>query len=265
MINIPEHLMFSVLRIESLDNGGNVDSIGTGFLLSRPIGNRKYKIYLVSCKHILADTDNIRIVFTANKHGSPDIGKIQQFPITQIKNNVVSHPDPAVDVAVLECTGLFNLFPGSLYFTSVPYDILSTFNEPELTIAENIYFIGYPDDRYDEVNNLPLVRTGLIASHPKYDYNGYPKFVIDAQVFPGSSGSPVFIDLAYENFKNGEIIIGGRKIRLLGIVASTMIRNNELQAVSKAEKYTTQEVLGLGLVFKATTIKELIDTMPIDN
>lgn len=44
-----------------------------------------------------------------------------------------------------------------------------------------------------------------------------------------------------------------------------MIRNNQLQAVPTSSTYVTQEVLGLGIVFKSTTIKELIDSMPIDN
>lgn len=80
--------------------------------------------------------------------------------------------------------------------------------------------------------------------------------------FPGSSGSPVYIDLTYENFKNGQIAIGNKKIRLLGIVAQTMVRNNQLQAVPTGTAFATQEVLGLGIVFKSTTIKELIDSMP---
>ena len=126
------------------------------------------------------------------------------------------------------------MFPQKLYFKYVSYDMLADFTEPELSVAENVFFVGYPDDRYDKANNLPLIRTGLISSHPKYDYNGDPIFIIDAQVFPGSSGSPVYIDLTYENFKNGQIVIGNRKIKMLGIVAQTMVRNNQLQAVPTA-------------------------------
>jgi hypothetical protein len=156
-------------------------------------------------------------------------------------------------------------FRVSYIFKAVSYDMLADFTEPELSVAENVYFVGYPDNRYDKTNNLPLIRTGLISSHPKLDYNGDPVFIIDAQVFPGSSGSPVYIDLTYENFKNGQIAIGNKKIRLLGIVAQTMVRNNQLQAVPTGTAYATQEVLGLGIVFKSTTIKELIDSMPTDN
>ena len=113
--------------------------------------------------------------------------------------------------------------------------------------------------------NLPLIRTGMIASHPKYDYNGKPIFIIDAQVFPGSSGSPVYIDLTYENMKNGQIVIGKRNLKLLGIVSATMIRNNQLKSIQTGTKFLTEEVLGLGIVYKATAIKDLIDSMPTDN
>ena len=111
---------------------------------------------------------------------------------------------------------------------------------------------------------LLLCGTGMISSHPQYDFNGQPEFVIDAQVFPGSSGSPVYIDLTFENFKNGQIVVGQRKLKLLGIVAMTMIRNNTLQAIPTGTNYITQEVLGLGIVFKSTAIKELVDSMPLN-
>jgi hypothetical protein len=64
--------------------------------------------------------------------------------------------------------------------------------------------------------------------------------------------------------KNGQIVVGKRDIKLLGIVSATMVRNNQLKAVQTATSFVTQEVLGLGVVFKATAIKELIDSMPID-
>ncbi len=263
MNTIQENLLFTTLRIECLDAFDKICSIGTGFLLSRPINDTAIKIYLVSNKHVLSVAESINITFTINNNGNPDIGNKIKLPIKDIKQHVVGHPNPKVDVAVLDCTGIFNVFPDRLYSKYISYDMLSDFTEEELTVAENVYFVGYPDNRYDVTNNLPLIRTGLISSHPKYDYNGDPVFIIDAQVFPGSSGSPVFIDLTYENFKNGQIVLGNKKIKLLGIVAQTMIRNNELQAIPASTSFVTQEVLGLGIVFKSTTIKEIIDSIPI--
>ena len=261
MATIQEQLLFNTLRIERFDIQGNLQSIGTGFLLSCQVSEAAYKIYLISNKHVLAGAASIAITFTKAKNGNADVGNAIRLPIINVASNVVEHPDPDVDIAVLSCTNLFNLLPDQLYFKAVSYDMLATFTEPELSVAENVYFVGYPNNRYDITNNLPLIRTGLIASHPKYDFNGKPVFIIDAQVFPGSSGSPVYIDLTYENMKNGQIVVGKRDIKLLGIVSATMVRNNRLQAIPTGTNYVTQEVLGLGIVFKATAIKAVIDGM----
>lgn len=265
MLTIQEQLLYTTLRIECFDANKQLYSIGTGFLLSRPLDENREKIYLISNKHILIGAESIALTFTHMKDGQPEHGNSIRFPIDKISSNVVGHPNPDIDVAVLECTGLFIMFWNQLFIKTVSYDMLSDFTEPELNIAENVLFVGYPDDRYDKKNNLPLVRQGLIASHPKYDYNGAPVFIIDAQVFPGSSGSPVYIDLSFENIKNGQIAFGQKYIKLLGIVSQTMIRNNQLSAVPVGMQIASQEVIGLGVVFKSTAIKEIIDSMPINN
>lgn len=263
MNSVFEELLYTTLRIECKNNEGNITSIGTGFLLARPIGEDKYKLYLISNKHILLETPNIAISFTCKENGKPQYGQKHEINIQGVDQLVQGHPNPQVDIAAMECTGIFIEMEEKIYYKYVDYSMLSEFNEPELSVAENVYFVGYPDGRYDMLNNLPLIRTGMIASRPQSDFNGLPEFVIDAQVFPGSSGSPVYIDLTFENFKNGQIVLGLRNLKLLGIVAMTMIRHNKLQSVPVGTEFATQEVLGLGIVFKSTTIKELVDSMPL--
>lgn len=264
MSSVFEQLLYTTLRIECKDDAGNVISIGTGFLLARPVGENRYKLYLVSNKHVLIGPTNIAISFTCKENGKPKHDFKYVINIQNVDHIVKGHPNKDVDIAIMDCTGLFITMQDQIFYKYVDYTMLADFKEPELSVAENVYFVGYPDGRYDMANNLPLIRTGMIASHPEYDFNGQPEFVIDAQVFPGSSGSPVYIDLTFENFKNGEIVGGKRNIKLLGIVAMTMIRNNELQAIPTGTNYVTQEVLGLGIVFKSTAIKELVDSMPVD-
>lgn len=265
---IEEQLLFSTLRIESLDDNDNVVSIGTGFLINREIRPQEHVVYLVSNKHVLFASDNIRLTFTQKDSSGqePDIGKTMTFPISNIRNNLHTHSNSTVDIAVIPVTGLFIGFP-SLFFKGIGYDMLSDFSEEELSVAQNVEFIGYPDNRYDQKNNLPLIRTGIISSHPKVNYNNEPIFIIDAQVFPGSSGSPLMINLSIEHWKTGNITLGGpQKIKLLGVVAATMIRNNKLQSLptSNTPLLATQEVIGLGIVYKSTALKEIIDLIPIE-
>lgn len=264
MSTLFEQLLYTTLRIECKDNDGNLTGIGTGFLLSRPVSGDKYKLYLVSNKHILIGTPKILVSFICKENGEPQHQRVHKVEIQGVDQAVKGHPDPEVDIAAIECTGMLVNMIDRIYYKHIPYELLADFDEPELSIAENVYFVGYPAGRFDTSNNLPLMRIGMIASHPKFDFNGKPQFVIDAQVFPGSSGSPVYIDLTYENFRNGRIVVGERKLKLLGIVAQTMLRNNVLQAVPTSTNYVMQEVMGLGIVFKSTAIKELVDSIPME-
>lgn len=252
-----EQLLYTTLRIECKDNDGNLTGIGTGFLLSRPVSGDKYKLYLVSNKHILIGTPKILVSFICKENGEPQHQRVHKVEIQGVDQAVKGHPDPEVDIAAIECTGMLVDMIDRIYYKHIPYDLLADFDEPELSIAENVYFVGYPAGRFDTSNNLPLMRIGMIASHPKFDFNGKPQFVIDAQVFPGSSGSPVYIDLTYENFRNGRIVVGERKLKLLGIVAQTMLRNNVLQAVPTSTNYVMQEVMGLGIVLSRQRLKNL--------
>lgn len=73
-----------------------------------------------------------------------------------------------------------------------------------------VTFIGYPNGLYEFTSLLPIVRQGYAATAMHIDHGGKPTFLIDAFVFPGSSGSPVFLvprPSAPDKF--GNIIIGG--------------------------------------------------------
>lgn len=101
-MQIFEQLLFTTLRIVMLDAGGNPTGVGTGFLLSRPVGNNQYKIYLISNKHVLCKTESISIAFTKKEDDRPKFGDIINFPIKGLQGNVYEHPDPSVDIAALD-------------------------------------------------------------------------------------------------------------------------------------------------------------------
>lgn len=63
----------------------------------------------------------------------------------------------------------------------------------QMDAIEPITFIGYPNGIWDSTNLLPVARRGTTASPIEVDFEGSPRFLIDASVFGGSSGSPVFI------------------------------------------------------------------------
>src|ERR1039457_2341925 len=73
-------------------------------------------------------------------------------------------------------------------------------------VGDEIYMIGYPAGLYDERNASPIWRIGIIATSPLVGYAFTPLyqkayklpsfidgFLVDAPVYPGSSGSAVVI------------------------------------------------------------------------
>lgn len=54
--------------------------------------------------------------------------------------------------------------------------------------------MGYPLGMwYDEKNNLPVIRNGIVSSAYPVLYNGNPYFLVDSRLHPGMSGAPVII------------------------------------------------------------------------
>lgn len=88
-------------------------------------------------------------------------------------------------------------------------------------------------------------------------------FFIDASVFGGSSGSPVFI-LNTGSYATREALVVGTQVYFLGIVASVAIAQQEGSIQFRdiptglTPYVVTQNMLDLGLVFKARTVIETI-------
>ena len=186
MLTVQEQLLYTTLRIECFDSNKRLYSIGTGFLLSRPVDENAIKIYLVSNKHVLVGAESIALTFTHMKNGEPEHGNNLRFPIDNVGANVVGHPNPNVDIAVLECTGLFVMLQDQLFVKAVSYDMLSDFTEPELNVAENVLFVGYPDNRYDaitECDGLILITEWKEFRNP--DFNMLSDKLNEKVIFDG--------------------------------------------------------------------------------
>lgn len=246
-----EQIFFSTVRITIPRKSGGGTSIGTGFIFLAPLNDPKTRsvILLVSNKHVYVDpTQSIILNFTRrdpdNKEG-PLLGQTTTLQAGEFHGVYTEHPDPEIDLACLNVSVITHPKRG-IYYRNLYPKMLADYNEPDLLPGTEVWFVGYPENRYDTTHNLPLLRRGYIASVPKIDFNGKKQLVIDAQVFPGSSGSPVFASL-------------GDKFKLIGIVTETMIRHEQLQSVHTGVGIGVQQVLGLGIVLKSALVKELVD------
>jgi hypothetical protein len=133
-----------------------------------------------------------------------------------------------------------------------------------LDAIENVVFVGYPNGMYDTKNLTPIMRTGITATHPALDYCGDKAFLIDASVFPGSSGSPVFIvnNGAYVNKGSGIAMV--TRALFLGVLSDVFVRQDEgeikIENIPTRRRMVpvTEQMIDLGYVIKAERIEEAI-------
>lgn len=108
--------------------------------------------------------------------------------------NVNSHiyfwaDNPNEDVACCIVSNIYNIT--SVWNKSIN-NVFLDFDYRDLRSASSVIFAWYPNGLYDVKNYLPLLRSWILSSKPEIDFNWERKILIDANVYPGSSWSPVF-------------------------------------------------------------------------
>lgn len=265
MPSLSEDLLHTTVRIEGETPNGV--SVGTGFFFKH-----KDKLFLITNKHVVKNITSVRFVLLKaakkNDGRKPIFGEGQEILLNG--NPFIGHPDPNIDVTAMNISSIINTIEEKqefVYWKNISEKDFPTENEINdfITPLEDIVFIGYPNGIWDSKNILPIARKGMTATPYYIDYEGEKKFLVDASVFPGSSGSPVFIYYAggYPD-KKGRLY-AGNKMRFIGIVAQVYhckqegeIKVKNIPTNQKAVSETKQ-MIDLGIVFKAICVKECVE------
>jgi hypothetical protein len=221
-LGVIEQLVHCSVRIETSLRGGGT-SCGTGFFMNFLQKEDHAVPVIVTNKHVIADSDVGKFHLTlAKPDGLPDIGSHQPFSLQNFESLWIKHPDANVDLAVFLIGPLLNHVQQSgsnLFFVPLQTSLIPTDEERKsLSPMEDVIMIGYPSGIWDSINNLPVIRRGITATHPAINWNGDTKFLTDIASFPGSSGSPVLLANIGSYMDNkGNTYMGTTRIRLLGI------------------------------------------------
>jgi hypothetical protein len=266
--SISEKLLFNTVRIETSSSAGQ--GTGTGYAFSYTSDENNFP-FIVTNKHVISGADNGNLYFTRAKNGKAHIGNAYRLEIREGFENIWhGHPDENIDVAITPLVPLVNhikLQGVDVYIPPIGNDLIP--NEDvlkELDAIETITFIGYPNGIWDTHNFLPIMRRGTTATPITIDFKGVKQFLIDASVFPGSSGSPVFIlNTGMYTNKHGTTNIASRLL-FLGTVASVYFRQdlNEIKKIAQPaidrSVAISKQMIDLGIVFKASTVTETIES-----
>jgi hypothetical protein len=255
---------------------------GTGFLLFQGLGYTKGQIYLITNKHVLpkeGKPKSIKIrVAVREQNGKSRVENVS-IPIVgadgKYLNSVRLHPNPDTDVAAVNITPaalgakLQLLVDAVMSHKCLDVSMLMTserLKNSSIDAGAPVYVVGFPAALFDPRNVSPLVRIGYISTDPRegFSFNEalrrnlhFPEhidgFLVDANVYPGSSGSLVL--LAGDPLATtGDTAKGGKisEPTILGIVGGSIpIFDESLQSYER---------IGLGLVYSADTIREVIQS-----
>lgn len=193
--DITTSLLFCTVRIEGhLSDGAT--SIGTGFLLATEKGGLE-EMVLVTNNHVVAGCEAGKVtVHTQPKERTAAVSpRPFEVDISDFEKRWVPHPDGEVDLCAMPLKPIRQAL--AQHKVEIFCRALSTRMFPSaeqlslLSAAEPVLMVGYPDGLWDKKHALPLLRSGLTASHPEVSFNGRPWGAVDIAAFPGSSGSPI--------------------------------------------------------------------------
>lgn len=263
-----KQFLYTTVRVETtLEDGSS--AVGTSFVFEDAASPSGRQLFLVSNRHVVEGAMEGTVFFTKRSPGgTPLLGEPLFIKNDGFARRWHSHPDRSVDIAVMPLSWQIDLVGKSGVAPHVRPIALDEMADPSifenLDVSAPILFIGFPDGMFDERHHLPIVRRGYVATSPDLDFDGKPVFLIDASVFPGSSGSPVFTV--------GDNLIGGTPaLKWLGVISSVFVQTTDGSIswkpapTSRVPIPSIDQMIDLGVVIKPRCVRETISSFWREN
>ena len=230
-----------------MDKGNKEDYIpvGTAFLVDDNGLN-----VLVTCRHVVKGTDLSKLFFSFNTLNK----EIERISFPELKMgyefiNWVFHKNKNIDIAAIP----FPMRADRWDTRKIGKKYYSTYNK--INEGDEIFFLGFPLGIKSLQKIRPLVRYGIVSF--KYEEK---IFLIDALVYPGNSGSPVYLKpelLKFEKKEKENVAIYSIPY-LVGIISSYIPYIDPCySAQTKRVRITFEENSGLANVFSLDLILEI--------
>lgn len=262
--SLSKKLLFNTVRVDTELEDGSAGS-GTAFVVHHA-HVRGSHTFIVTNRHLVENVRRGGLVFTQKRGGRPLIGQRFELYIEDFPHAWFLHPDPEIDLAIIPMRPLEQA--AREQGLELYYHVIDTRLVPDavalhaLDALEEVLFVGYPSGVWDQVNLMPILRRGTTATPMVLDFEGRPEFLIDAAVYPGSSGSPVFI---YQADTLRPEQNSRRKFLFAGVIAAVFFREEANHLVpapvpaNDAGVVVGSEMIDLGLVIKAQAVIDVIN------
>lgn len=222
------------------------------------ITNRHVAFPIINNKEIVPNS----FIFNLRQNNN---GKIDWFPISLTREELIKrvklHSNIDVDIVAIKIDDLLGEMIKThniLSCGNITSDNLPSNSPLPIDVTSDIVIASYPRGYYDDFNKFPIVKSGIIASSWGSNFKGRPLFLIDAPLFPGSSGGvviskPTNMALIQGNLSYNTI----KQFVLLGVYSGEPVYTSKM--VIDDLSITQNKSFGLGLVWYSTLIPEIIN------
>ena len=236
-------LLFTTVPILGNTSGGVVS--GTGFFFSYNLGDGSNIPLLITNYHVLKDaTQGLFVVNLADG----DKPSKETINVTFDRSFIEGKKLESLDLIAMPIAPALNALEQNgkkPFYRSIDSELIPKHEVLDsLAALEQTTFIGYPSGMYDDNNKTPLIRHGWTSTPVWNDYKGKREFLVDASVFPGSSGSPAFI-FNQGSYPTPEGIAIGSRLLFMGVITQTITEQGH-------------EHLDLGMVIRSDAILDAL-------
>lgn len=201
MALLPPFFLDTVVAIGVGDDAPKRKWIGTGFIYGNaivsdpPTKPTRYRLWLITNKHVLRDLSAIHVKFNSAQDTSSS-----DYPISLTASDKASlwvgHPDNETDVAAifLNAGFLHTAKRRFAFFSSDEHCLAKVGMKAQgLTEGDRCFVLGFPMGLVSQQRQYVICRSGIIARIRDYLEGHARDYLIDATVFPGNSGGPVIL------------------------------------------------------------------------
>jgi hypothetical protein len=185
-------------------SGATALTTGTGFFF-RPIFDR---VFLVTNRHMVINEEEEFFPDHLLLRLHTDAYELQKCANLNV---LLYCPNDSKKPAWLELDRSIDLIALELNLQELNKFVIHAFRPGDLIspdivvgVGDPLLVIGYPMGFSDEVNNLPVFRQASVASVYPVPFEGNPFFLIDSELHPGTSGSPVITQPSIWTVRNNE-------------------------------------------------------------
>lgn len=262
MAIIPDFYKDAVVALGRDGSDGKRHWVGTGFMVGRleEGSTDRYTIYILTNKHVVKGFSSLLVRFNnAESVGVKDL----EMPLIENGKKIYSeHQNEESDIVAIQ------ILPGVIIANRLKLSFLKL-EEHALTLEKMqrtgvdegtlVYTLGFPMNLMNEKIKAPICRLGCISriADAFVEQDKANNFLVDAEVFPGNSGGPVFNRPEVVSIEGTSC---NGSCNLIGIL-SAYVPYRELLYSKQTDsvRMIQEENSGLTIVHPVDRIKEVVE------